>query len=384
MTADAAQRPRSPKLERALCILACVGVLWSAAIPRLAAESEPGEGSLFCAPGTCDRVLTGPYATLAGVKLHWWGLAGFALLGIAVVTRAPGNWERRIDWIIRLGIGTGLGLEAYLIHVQMNILTVWCTLCLVAAALVIASTVLWFLIDPKRESLAIAAPLAMLAAAISLISFAESELNDSWLDNVENTVKDTGATAQAKADLTIRVESSKTEKNGPAELDELPPLVLHGFHDYTCDHCAAVDHTLFKDFRERWIAAGRGRIRHHDYPDTAFIGTRYPFDEHPIVELAIGGAPGAGTLTAPGQADWFRFRVADAGRYAVATAGRTDVVMSLHGPENQSALLAFDDDSGPGLNARIVHDLAPATYYVQVRHWGPTGTGQYEVAVEPV
>jgi hypothetical protein len=140
----------------------------------------------------------------------------------------------------------------------------------------------------------------------------------------------------------------------------------------------AVDNRLTEgDFEVGWNRALSSE-------DKAFIGTRYPFDEHPIVELAIGGAPGAGTLTAPGQADWFRFRVADAGRYAVATAGRTDVVMSLHGPENQSALLAFDDDSGPGLNARIVHDLAPATYYVQVRHWGPTGTGQYEVAVEPV
>jgi hypothetical protein len=124
-------------------------------------------------------------------------------------------------------------------------------------------------------------------------------LNDSWLDNVENTVKDTGATAQAKADLAIRVESSKTEKNGPAELDELPPLVLHGFHDYTCDHCAAVDHTLFKDFRERWIAAGRGRIRHHDYPvHSGYHARRAPLIANAIA-MAYPPAPFAKSATDP-------------------------------------------------------------------------------------
>ncbi len=64
------------------------------------------------------------------------------------------------------------------------------------------------------------------------------------------------------------------------------------------------------------------------------------------------------------------------------TLGRTDVVMTLHGPNSETALLAADDDSGAGRNARIERDLGAGTYHVQVRHHRPTGTGTYEVALE--
>ena len=69
------------------------------------------------------------------------------------------------------------------------------------------------------------------------------------------------------------------------------------------------------------------------------------------------------------------------GRHIIATVGKTDVVMSLHGPNSQTALLGFDDDSGVGLNAKIQRQLNPGTYFVQVRHYGRTGVGKYQVSV---
>jgi hypothetical protein len=43
-------------------------------------------------------------------------------------------------------------------------------------------------------------------------------------------------------------------------------------------------------------------------------------------------------------------------------------------------LIAEDDDGGTGLNARIVADLIPGTYWAQVRHFDRVrGTGRYTI-----
>ena len=55
--------------------------------------------------------------------------------------------------------------------------------------------------------------------------------------------------------------------------------------------------------------------------------------------------------------------------------------MSLHGPDNDATLVAVDDDSGYGLNARIERDLMPGGYLAQVRHYNPTASGGYKIAL---
>lgn len=83
-----------------------------------------------------------------------------------------------------------------------------------------------------------------------------------------------------------------------------------------------------------------------------------------------------------GEEDLFRFDVKAGGRYVVDTRGPTDVVMKLFGPDSATALVAEDDDSGVDTNAKIVGDLIPGTYYVQVRHYNrATGMGSYTVKV---
>lgn len=118
--------------------------------------------------------------------------------------------------------------------------------------------------------------------------------------------------------------------------------------------------------------------------DKAFIATIYPFEVKPTLDLEIDGPAVEESIGTHGEEDLFRFVVATAGRYRIETQGWTDVVMALLGPDNQKNVLAEDDDSGRRLNAKIVKELSPGTYYVRIRHYRPTGTGKYKISVGSV
>lgn len=83
-----------------------------------------------------------------------------------------------------------------------------------------------------------------------------------------------------------------------------------------------------------------------------------------------------------GEEDLYKFTVATAGTYVANTRGPTDLVMDLFGPEDPTKLVASDDDSGVGLNARIAAALDPGTYYLRVRHFDKKkGVGKYTMKV---
>jgi hypothetical protein len=83
-----------------------------------------------------------------------------------------------------------------------------------------------------------------------------------------------------------------------------------------------------------------------------------------------------------GEEDLYQFTAASSGHYIIDTQGPTDVVMKLFGPNNQTALIADDDDSGLDSNALIATDLTAGQYYVQVRHYSQaSGTGKYSIKV---
>ncbi len=89
-----------------------------------------------------------------------------------------------------------------------------------------------------------------------------------------------------------------------------------------------------------------------------------------------------GSIGKHGEEDLYTFTAESEGRYVIDTMGKTDVVMKLFGPDNETALIAEDDDSGVGTNARISAELIPGTYYVQVRHYSrKSGTGDYTIKV---
>lgn len=113
--------------------------------------------------------------------------------------------------------------------------------------------------------------------------------------------------------------------------------------------------------------------------DKEFISAMYKFEEPPMPILELGGAPLDASIGKHGEEDLFKFAVTKQDRYILETEGKTDVVMSLLGPNSQTELVAEDDDSGRFFNARIAVELIPGTYYVRVRHYRPKGTGGYKI-----
>ncbi|MGQ0793256.1 MAG: M12 family metallopeptidase [Deltaproteobacteria bacterium] len=120
--------------------------------------------------------------------------------------------------------------------------------------------------------------------------------------------------------------------------------------------------------------------------DKAFIAgaDAYPKQANAqAVKLSVNGVSKSASIGAPGDEDLFFFNAAKNGRYTVETSGPTDLVMKLFGPNSQTALIAEDDDSGVGFNARIIADLAVGQYFVQIRHFNQSrGTGEYSVKVK--
>lgn len=91
------------------------------------------------------------------------------------------------------------------------------------------------------------------------------------------------------------------------------------------------------------------------------------------------------SIGAAGEEDLYRFTAKNDGRYIIDTAGPTDMFMKLYGPGSQTSLMAEDDDSGSGLNARIAADLIAGEYFVQVRHYNRrSGKGAYTIRVRRI
>lgn len=115
--------------------------------------------------------------------------------------------------------------------------------------------------------------------------------------------------------------------------------------------------------------------------DIEFMKRQYPRAAPAMTELVPGQRVSA-DLAAAGEVDDYHFVVARAATYIMSTEGPTDTVLALHGPNERGALLAWDDDRGRGLNARIVRKLQPGDYWLTVRHKKPSATGSYTVGLK--
>ncbi len=98
--------------------------------------------------------------------------------------------------------------------------------------------------------------------------------------------------------------------------------------------------------------------------------------------MPIDGGPISQSIGAPGELDKFTFSVPKQARYRVETLGKQDLVMGLYGPNDETKLIRTDDDSGVGMNPRIVSTLKPGVYTVLVRHFSPQKTGDYQIQVK--
>jgi hypothetical protein len=112
--------------------------------------------------------------------------------------------------------------------------------------------------------------------------------------------------------------------------------------------------------------------------DMEFIHDIYPKPAH---EILIDAPAREGTIGERGEIDTYTINVFRPGRYVLETSGRTDLVMSLYGPEDDAIFIAEDDDSGRRLNPRIVADLEWGRYTIRLRHFSTQRTGDYTIGV---
>jgi tyrosinase len=109
---------------------------------------------------------------------------------------------------------------------------------------------------------------------------------------------------------------------------------------------------------------------------------QYPKGSPGVVELTVGAPRTAADVSTGGEVDTYHFEVGAAATHIMTTEGPTDTVLTLQGPNDPGAILAWDDDRGQGKNARIVRKLAPGSYWLAVRHKDPGATGKYTIGVK--
>lgn len=116
--------------------------------------------------------------------------------------------------------------------------------------------------------------------------------------------------------------------------------------------------------------------------DIEFMRRQYPRNAPAMQELQIGGARVETDLALAGEVDSFHFEVAAAATLIITTEGPTDTVLTLHGPGDRGAVLAWDDDLGRGRNARLVRKLQPGHYWLTVRHKDAGAAGRYSLGIK--
>ena len=144
------------------------------------------------------------------------------------------------------------------------------------------------------------------------------------------------------------------------------------------------DSVMLYFFPGSWVKSGIGTPQNEvlSAQDKAFISGigGYPKNAPSAKEIQVG-SPIMGAIGTGGERDFYAFQ-AQAGQHVVETSGKTDVVMSLYGPNNPTDLLAENDDGGTGLNSKVVIDLTDGTYYIELRHYNTAaGTGRYGIGV---
>ena len=151
-------------------------------------------------------------------------------------------------------------------------------------------------------------------------------------------------------------------------------IMLYFFPDsWTLNGIGTMQNDILSRMDKEFIAGARM------YPKAGipvFAATELKINARLRTQAAIGMV---------GEEDLFRFTAKVDGRYLIDTRGPTDVVMKVFGPNSETTLIAEDDDSGIGTNARIVTDLIAGDYFVQVRHYNrANGMGNYSVKVRKI
>ena len=139
------------------------------------------------------------------------------------------------------------------------------------------------------------------------------------------------------------------------------------------------------DIMDSTPVASIGR-RPNDVLSSATLGIEY--DDAPVVQppqqfatLNVDASATNGRIGVAGELDIYVFDVNNFGEYKIETFGSSDTFITLFGPNDPLDQIAFNDDGGTNLNSNITLNLSAGTYFVAVRLFSPTRTGDYSIQV---
>ncbi len=95
----------------------------------------------------------------------------------------------------------------------------------------------------------------------------------------------------------------------------------------------------------------------------------------------MGASATPSRINTAGEVDFYRFDVSSFDEVTIETSGNSDTFMTLYGPNDATDLLVQNDDGGDNLNSKITLNLSTGTYFVSIRLYSPTLTGNYSVEV---
>jgi len=120
--------------------------------------------------------------------------------------------------------------------------------------------------------------------------------------------------------------------------------------------------------------------------DKSFIGVIYPKEPtvptKPLEHVLNIGDTIKESIGAYGEEDYYEFDLKSDSptRVTIYTEGPTDMVMSLM--NSNKTVIAWDDDSGQGTNAKIIKTLNKGKYIIRVRHYSQKKTGEYSITLK--
>ena len=176
--------------------------------------------------------------------------------------------------------------------------------------------------------------------------------------------------------------------SGPPNFWDEPTIRHNVLEKYSMDQIFGTEFDresiMLYAFPASWTQNGVGTDFNGDLSkiDKVFVASSqlYPRDTVQIPVLPVHAGLRS-SIASAGEQDTYKFAVATAGDFVIETGGATDLFLSLYGPNVPTKLIAENDDSGVGRNARIEASLQPGTYYVQVRHYSAVGSGPYRIWV---
>ena len=132
-----------------------------------------------------------------------------------------------------------------------------------------------------------------------------------------------------------------------------------------------------------------------DFTDAYLIGTYSVNPSDPTLPPGIGddhgdilseatqvslGSSTAGSLLA-GDTDYFRVTMSSSGTLVAYTTGSTDTYGSIL--DSSGVVLASDDEGGESSNFRVLTSVSSGTYYIEVRGYSSSTTGNYTLHILP-